>query len=63
MSHISGLLKFTQRPRWFGYGRMKYDFHMRPTWMPRKSAAVSTANTVIASAPRLMALRHLARNR
>ena len=36
---------------------------MRPTWMPRNCAAVSTAITVIASALRLIALRHLARNR
>ena len=32
-------------------------------WMPRNCAAVITAKTVIASAPRLIALRHLARNR
>ena len=36
---------------------------MRPTWMPRNCAAVSTAKTVMASALRLMAFRHLARKR
>ena len=36
---------------------------MRPTWMPRKSCALNTAKIVIASALRLIALRHLARNR
>ena len=42
---------------------MKYAFQMRPTWMPRKSWAVKTAKIVIASALRLIALRHFARNR
>jgi hypothetical protein len=32
-------------------------------WISGKSAAVRTAKTVMASAPRLIALRHLARKR
>jgi hypothetical protein len=36
---------------------------MRPTWMPGKVSAHSTANSVIASAARLIDVRHFWRNR
>ncbi len=62
-SHMSGDLKFTQRSRWFGYGRSQKKYQARPRWISGKSPAVITANTVMASAERLNALRNFARNR
>jgi hypothetical protein len=51
-SQTSGLLKFGQISRQFGYGTSQKNFHGRPIWMIGKSPAVMTAKTVIASAHR-----------
>src|SRR6185503_20696129 len=39
-SHTSGLLKFGQMSRQFGYGTSQKNFHGRPIWMIGKSPAV-----------------------
>jgi len=64
MSHASGELKLTQRGRGrFGYGTSQYANQARPRWMIGKIPAQATANSVIASAARLIPVRHCWRNR
>src|SRR5262245_64627641 len=63
-SQSSGDRKFTQSgPREFGYGTTQKAIHGRPMWMSGKSAAHITAKIVIASADRLIDIRHFWRNR
>ena len=62
-SHSSGLRKFGHIPIWFGIGNMQYATQTRPTWMPGKISAHMTAKIVIASAERLIDVRHFWRNR
>ncbi len=62
-SHNSGLLKFGQIDIWFGSGNIQKTTHGRPTWMPGKMSVQMTANSVIASEKRLIAVRHFCRNR
>src|SRR5690606_15083781 len=47
----------------FGTGAKKYTIQKRPTWNPGKIPAHITANSVIASAARLMEVRHFCRVR
>ena len=51
-----------QRDRQIGVNREDVP-QRRPIWISGNSAAVRTAKTVIASAPRLIAFRHFARKR
>jgi hypothetical protein len=57
-SHISGLRHCGQRPIVFGYGSSQYASHGRPTCSSGYMPAHATANRVIASANRLMLVRH-----
>src|SRR5437867_6288905 len=62
-SHRSGDLKFTHSgPRELGYGMTQNASHGRPMWINGKSAAHITAKIVIASADRLIAVRHRCRS-
>src|SRR3954453_14131017 len=63
-SHTSGERKFTHKgPRWLGkYGKMKKASQGRPMWMRGNSPAHMTAKIVIASADRLIDVRHFCRN-
>ena len=55
---MSGLLKFGHSPIVFGYGNSQYTAsHGRPVWKIGKMAAQATANSVIASANRLIDVR------
>ena len=45
-----------------GYGNSQYASHGRPVWISGKMPAAATANSVMASAKRLMELRHDCRN-
>ena len=64
MSHASGELKLTQSgPRAFGYGISQYANQGRPRWMIGKIPAQATAKRVIASAARLIPVRHCWRKR
>src|SRR6187402_70399 len=57
-SQISGLRKLGHRPMVFGYGNSQYAAsHGRPVCTSGKMAAQATANSVIASAKRLMEVR------
>src|SRR5438270_6203023 len=59
-SHTSGERKFTQSgPRWLGkYGKIKNASQGRPMWMAGNMPAHITAKIVIASAERLIEVRH-----
>src|ERR671936_2874820 len=57
-SHIRGLLNCGQMEFVLGYGNSQYANHGRPRCNTGKIAACSTANSVIASAKRLMLVRH-----
>ena len=46
----------------FGYGNSQYANHGRPVCMSGKMPAQATANSVIASAKRLMEVRHVCLN-
>ncbi len=60
---MSGLRKFTHRLMLFGYGNSQYAAsHGRPVWKIGNIAAHMTAKIVIASAKRLMDMRHFCRN-
>ena len=48
---------------WFGIGNSQYASQTRPMWMPGNRPAQMTAKMVIASAKRLMPVRHFWRNR
>ncbi len=48
---------------WLGSGKSQYASHGRPTWMPGKVPAHTTAKMVIASAKRLIPVRQFWRNR
>src|SRR5258708_25979768 len=58
-SQVSGLLNCGQMPWRLGYGMSQYAANQgRPVWSSGKSSAQMTANSVIASAKRLMDVRH-----
>src|SRR6185437_15499244 len=57
-SHTSGLRKFGQYDIVFGYGNNQYASHGRPRWNTGNMPAQATAKSVIASAKRLIELRH-----
>src|SRR3954466_7047908 len=58
-SHISGLLNCGQIPFVLGYGKSQYTANQgRPVCRMGKGPACMTANSVIASANRLMLVRH-----
>src|SRR6478609_2818348 len=62
-SQISGLLNWGHRPIAFGYGNSQYAAsHGRPVWNTGKIAAQATAKIVIASAKRLIDMRHCCLN-
>ena len=46
----------------FGYGKSQYASHGRPTWISGNVPAQTTAKMVIASANRLIELRHVCLN-
>src|SRR5689334_14655273 len=62
-SQISGLLNCGQTPIVFGYGNSQYASHGRPVWNSGKMAAQATAKSVIASAKRLIEVRHVCLSR
>src|SRR5436190_12035590 len=62
-SHINGLRKLGQMAQLFGTGARYHAIQKRPTWMPGKIAAQITAKRVIASAERLIEVRHFCRKR
>src|SRR5688572_26552435 len=62
-SQRRGLLKLGHIPIWFGRGNIQYATQTRPTWMPGKVSAHMTAKMVIASAERLIEVRHVWRKR
>ena len=64
-SQMSGLRKLVHSgPRKLGDGtNQSAPNHGRPMWISGKSAAHITANSVIASAERLIEVRHFWRNR
>src|SRR6516225_8655940 len=58
-SHVSGLLNCGQMPWTLGYGISQYAAnHGRPVCSNGKSSAHMTAKSVIASAKRLIDVRH-----
>src|SRR5262249_48692153 len=58
-SHISGLRNCGHTPIVFGYGNSQYASHGRPVWKSGKMPAHATANSVIASANRLIDVRQV----
>src|ERR1044072_3433448 len=60
---MSALRKFCQMAQLFGIGAMYHAIQNRPTWMPGKIAAQITAKSVIASAERLIEVRHFWRSK
>ena len=62
-SHNSGLRKLGHSSIWLGIGNIQYANQARPTWMPGNNPAQMTAKIVIASAARLMEVRHFCLNR
>src|SRR5215210_2011716 len=62
-SQRRGLLKLGHMPIWFGMGNIQYATQTRPTWIPGNVKAHMTAKMVIASAARLMDVRHVWRKR
>ena len=61
-SHSSGLRNCGHMAIVFGYGSSQYASHGRPTWSSGNMPAHMTAKSVIASAKRLMLVRHCWRN-
>src|SRR5262245_50682369 len=61
-SHISGLRNCGHTPIVFGYGNIQYASHGRPVWKSGKMPAHATAKSVIASAKRLIDVRHVCFN-
>src|SRR5437764_8788458 len=57
-SHTNGLRKFGSMPIVLGYGKSQYISHGRPRWSRGNAPAQATANSVMASAKRLIELRH-----
>src|SRR6266498_10144 len=57
-SHTSGLRKFGQYDMVLGYGNSQYASHGRPRCRTGNIPAQATANSVIASAKRLIEFRH-----
>src|ERR1700723_854547 len=57
-SHASGLRSCGQTFIVFGYGKSQYPSHGRPTWISGNMPAQTTAKMVMASAKRLIELRH-----
>src|SRR6202453_5195684 len=57
-SHRSGERNCGHTFMVLGQGNSQYPSHGRPTWMSRNMPAQTTAKMVIASAKRLMDLRH-----
>src|SRR6478672_2570103 len=57
-SQTSGLRNCGQIPIEFGYGSSQYASHGRPVCKSGKMPAQATANSVIASAKRLIDVRH-----
>src|SRR5580700_11286747 len=55
---MSGLRNCGHTPIVLGMGNSQYASHGRPTWIAGKIPAQATANSVMASAKRLMELRH-----
>ena len=62
-SQTNGLRKFGHIAIWFGMGAIQYRTHTRPTWIAGNRPAHMTAKIVMASAKRLMLVRHFCRNR
>src|SRR5437773_3948910 len=60
---MSALRKFCQMPQLFGIGAKYHAIQNRPTWTPGKIAAQMTAKSVIASAERLIDVRHFCRSK
>ncbi len=60
-SHTSGLRKFGHIFIVSGYGNSQYASHGRPMWISGKIPAQATANKVMASANRLIEVRHCCR--
>src|SRR5213075_1381914 len=60
---MSALRKFCQIPQLFGIGAKYHAIQNRPTWIPGKIAAQITAKSVIASAERLIEVRHFWRSK
>src|SRR5580698_7625273 len=58
-SHASGLRNCGHTFIVLGYGNSQYASHGRPTWISGKMPAQHTAKMVIASAKRLIELRHV----
>src|SRR5579884_3691180 len=59
-SQMSGLRNCGHTPIVFGYGNSQYAAsHGRPVWIRGKMPAHATANSVIASAKRLIDVRHV----
>ena len=61
-SQINGLRNCGQSVIVFGYGNIQYAYHGRPVCSSGKSPAHATANSVIASAKRLIEVRHSCRS-
>src|ERR1700744_1659189 len=61
-SHASGLGTCGHTFIVFGYGNSQYASHGRPTWISGNRPAQHTAKIVIASAKRLIELRHVCLN-
>src|SRR5664279_5797573 len=57
-SHTSGLRKLGSMPMVLGYGKSQYISQGRPRWRTGNMPAQATAKTVMASAKRLIELRH-----
>src|SRR4029077_706526 len=62
-SHIRAQRKCCEIPQLFGIGAIYHAIQNRPTWMPGKIAAQITAKSVIASAERLIDVRHFCRSK
>src|SRR6266508_3671821 len=62
-SQRRGLLKLGHMLIWFGIGNIQYATQTRPTWIPGNVSAHMTAKMVIASAERLIEVRHFWRKR
>src|SRR4030095_863169 len=62
-SQSRGLLKLGHTLIWFGIGKTQYMTQTRPTWIDGNSRAHMNAKMVIASAERLMEVRHFCRKR
>src|SRR5271165_7348143 len=62
-SHTSGLRNCGHTPMLLGYGNIQYPSHGRPMCSSGNIPAQATANSVIASAKRLMEFRQDCRSR